>query len=95
MRAVREPIPYTPHVRNDTSGDDWLEPADAADMLAVPLRTVQESLRDDTLRARWWEIREGGKTLKGWGVKPLTRTTRYRVRRWAVERLLDDPPAGG
>jgi crotonobetainyl-CoA:carnitine CoA-transferase CaiB-like acyl-CoA transferase len=89
---VRRTIFYAAHVRNDTSGEDWLEPAEVADLLGVPLRTVQESLRDEDLRAKWWETVVDGRTVKGWGVKPLTRTTRYRVRRWAVDRLADDPP---
>jgi hypothetical protein len=92
VRAMRGRISYAAHVRNDASSEDWLEPTEVAELLGVPLRTVQESLRDDALRAKWWEPVINGHATKGWGVKPLTRTTRYRLRRWAVERLADDPP---
>lgn len=87
MRAVRTAIFYTADVRDDTSGEDWLSPREAAEMLEVSVRLVQQSLSDETQRARWW-----GQQGDGWRFVPLSRRTRYQVRRRAVEHLINQTP---
>lgn len=65
--------------------DDWLGVREIAEVLEVPVRTVQRSFADPAIRGRWWVV--DGEPV--WRTKPLTRRTEYQARRWAVVRLVD------